>query len=109
MRKSKNLKEKTVNEVTFLESSDNVFRDLGIGESEAINLLARSQLMIEIEQVINLRHWTQAQAAKALGVAQPRVSDLLSGKIEKFTVDMLMKWLHKLGKKVTMTVDGEVA
>ena len=96
--------------MTFLEGSDNVFRDLGFPEAEAVNLLARSKLMMAIEQAIKERGLTQTEAAKFLGVGQPRLSDLYNGKIERFTVDMLMKWLAKLGKHVSIKVeDQEVA
>ena len=47
---------------------------------------------------------TQTEAAKLLGVGQPRLSDLYKGKLERFTVDKLMKWLAKLGKHVTITM-----
>ena len=72
-----------------------------------MNLLARTKLMIMIEQTIKQRKLTQQQAAKLLGVGQPRVSDLFNGKIDRFTVDMLMNWLAKLGKQVTIRVDGK--
>ena len=105
MRKSKRkMIKKTVNGVTFLEGSDNVFRDLGFPEAEAVNLMARSQLMMTIEETIKRRRLTQKEAAKILGVGQPRVSDLYNGKIDRFTVDMLMQWLVKLGKDVKITV-----
>jgi len=96
--------------VTFVEGSDNIFRDLGFPEAEAVNLLARSTLMIEIKNIIDERKLTQAAAAKILGVRQPRVSALYTGRLEDFTVDMLMKWLCKLGKEVKVMVkDKEVA
>lgn len=104
MRSSKKFTEKTVNGVTFIEGSDNIFRDLGFPEAEAANLLARSTLMIEIKNIIDERKLTQAEAAKILSVRQPRVSALYTGRIEDFTVDMLIKWLCKLGKKVDMLV-----
>jgi predicted XRE-type DNA-binding protein len=95
---------KTINGVQFVEGSDNVFRDLGFPEAEAVNLEARSTLMIIIKCTIETRGLTQAQAAKLLGVQQPRVSALYRGKIDEFTVDMLMKWLAKLGKRVVIDV-----
>ena len=100
----KKMVKKTVNGVTFLVGSDNVFRDLGFPEAEAVNLLARSQLMGEVKDSISKNKLTQKEAAKILGVGQPRVSDLYNGKIDRFTIDMLMKWLAKLGKQVTVTV-----
>lgn len=104
MPKLKKCKTKTVNGVTFVEGSDNVFRDLGFPEAEAVNLMARAELMMMIEKIIKERGLTQTEAAKVLAVAQPRLSDLYKGKIERFTIDMLMKWLAKLGKQVTITV-----
>lgn len=110
MPNARKMKQKTVDGMTFLEGSDNVFRDLGFPEAEAVNLLARSKLMMAIEQAIKERGLTQTEAAKFLGVGQPRLSDLYNGKIERFTVDMLMKWLAKLGKHVSIKVeDQEVA
>ncbi len=108
MPNSRKMKQKTVDGLTFLEGSNNVFRDLGFPEAEAVNLLARSKLMMAIEQAIKERGLTQTEAAKLLGVGQPRLSDLYNGKIERFTVDMLMKWLAKLGKHVSIKVEDQV-
>lgn len=107
MGKSKICRKRTVNGVTFIEGSDNVFRDLGFSEAEAVNLLARSQLMTEIKEIIKKRKLTQENAAKMLGVGQPRISDLQRGRIDRFTVDMLMKWLAKLGKRVTIKIGNQ--
>ena len=108
MPNSKKMQQKKVNGMTVLEGSDNIFRDLGFPEAEAVNLLARSTLMIEIKKIIAERKLTQAEAARLLGVRQPRVSALYTGKIEDFTVDMLMKWLSKLGKDVSVLVKDRV-
>jgi predicted XRE-type DNA-binding protein len=104
----KKMQQKTVNGMIFLEGSDNIFRDLGFPEAEAVNLLARSTLMIEIKKIIEERELTQAEAAKLSGVRQPRVSVLFTGKIEDFTVDMLMNWLSKLGKDASVLVKDRV-
>jgi predicted XRE-type DNA-binding protein len=109
MQKSKGCRKKSINGVVFIEGSDNVFRDLGFSEAESVNLLARSQLMTAIKDTLKERKMTQVQAAKILGVGQPRISDLHSGRISRFTVDMLMKWLAKLGKRVTIAVDSPEA
>ncbi|MGH9550579.1 MAG: helix-turn-helix domain-containing protein [Terriglobales bacterium] len=107
MPKSKAMKKKTINGKSFLEGSDNIYRDLGFPEAEAVNLLARAELMMAVEKAIKDRELTQIEAAKILGVGQPRLSDLYQGKLERFTVDMLMKWLAKLGKHVTIKVDDQ--
>jgi predicted XRE-type DNA-binding protein len=99
---------KVIKGVTVPEASDNIFRDLDFPEEETINFLARSTLMIEIKKIIEERKLTQAKAAKLLGVTQPRVSALYTGKLDDFTVDMLMKWLSKSGKDVTILVKDRV-
>jgi predicted XRE-type DNA-binding protein len=74
-----------------------VFYDIADTPGEATNLTARSLLMIAIEQKIHENGWTQAKAAAALGVQQPRVSDLMNGKIEKFSLDALVNMLPTVG------------
>ena len=81
-------------------SSGNVFRDLGFGPEEAQHLLIRSELMLKIEKLLNEKGLTQAAAARLMGVSQPRVSDLLRGKIALFSTDSLIDMLAKLGVTV---------
>lgn len=96
--------------VKMYKSSGNVFKDIGFDDEESCNLLVRSRLMIEIERIIKASGWTQIEAAEVLGVVQPRISELLSGRIDRFSVDMLLKFLSRLGKKVTFKiVDNNVA
>jgi predicted XRE-type DNA-binding protein len=83
-------------------SSGNVFADLGFSPEEAVVLGMRSQLMCELEQLIAQRGWTQAQAAKELRIAQSRVSDLVRGKWDKFSLDMLIELAARAGRKVTL-------
>jgi predicted XRE-type DNA-binding protein len=77
--------------------ADSVFYDLAETPEEAANLTARSQLMVAIEQRIREEGWTQAEAAVRLRVTQPRVSDLLNGKISKFSLDALVNMLPPVG------------
>lgn len=67
-----------------------VWDDIADTPREAENLRVRSELMMAIEKKINEREWTQVQVAEALGLTQPRVSDLLRGKISKFSLDALV-------------------
>jgi predicted XRE-type DNA-binding protein len=60
--------------------------------------------MIELERHIKRQGWTQAQAAKALGVTQPRISNLFRGKINAFSLDLLVKMAATAGLRVTMRV-----
>jgi predicted XRE-type DNA-binding protein len=84
-------------------SSGNVFEDLGFPRPEAERLLIRSDLMIQLAEHIRKRRLTQARAAKLMGVSQPRVSDLMRGRIELFSIDMLIGMLGALGVSVTVT------
>ena len=73
--------------------ADSVFYDLADTADEAANLTARGLLMIAIERRIKEKAWTQTEAAARLHVTQPRVSDLLNGKIDKFSLDALVNML----------------
>ena len=68
----------------------------------AQNLKIRSELMIQLEREILDRGLTQQQAAELLEVSQPRISDLVKGKIEKFSIDMLVNMLAAFGKDVSI-------
>ena len=86
------------------KSSGNVFRDLGYSPADADNLRVRSELMISLIRLIESRGLTQAQAAKLLGVSQPRISDLMRGKIQLFSVDGLIEMLGHAGAQVSLVV-----
>ena len=85
-------------------SSSKVFRDLGFSAGEAENLRIRTDLMIRISKLIQARRLTQAQAATLLGVTQPRVSDLVRGKIDRFSIDTLVAMLGHAGVRVQLVV-----
>lgn len=86
--------------VRLTRSTGNVFRDLGFPPNKAEHLLVRADLMIRLEKELGVRGLKQAQAAKLLGVTQPRVSDLLRGRVELFSADALIDMLARLGIKV---------
>jgi predicted XRE-type DNA-binding protein len=71
-------------------STGNVFRDLGFGREEAVHLLARADLMIQLQKLIASRRVKQKSDAKVLRVTQPRVSDRLRGRIGLFSMDALL-------------------
>lgn len=109
-RSKRSAKNYSNNEPPFEESSGNVFVDLGFSAQEAANLVLRCELMDAVERIIKENGWTQREAARRLGVHQPRISDLFQGHIDLFSVDTLVEWLDKLGKEVHLTVkDKEVA
>ena len=95
--------------VKVIKSSGNVFVDLGFEGPEAENLRLRSELMIELKSIIHDSRLTQNEAAKLLGVHQSRVSDLVRGRIDRFSIDTLVKLLGKTGRYVEMTVKLQAA
>lgn len=86
------------------QGSNNVFRDLGFSATEAENLRIRSVMMSALIAQLDKRRLTQAQAAKLLGVSQPRVSDLMRGKIQLFSIDTLVNMLAAAGLKIDLHV-----
>ncbi len=85
-------------------SSGNVFQDLGFSAEEATNLKIRSDLMIRLSKLIEARGLTQAQAAEFFGVTQPRISDLVRGKIDRFSIDTLIAMLGHAGVRVQIVI-----
>jgi predicted XRE-type DNA-binding protein len=82
------------------KSSGNVFVDLGFDPAEAAVLQMRSNLMSDLRLYIEKQKLTQAEAAKRLGIAQSRVSDLVRGKWDKFSLEMLITLETRLGRTV---------
>jgi len=91
------------------KSSGNVFKDLGFERGEAENLRLRSKLMRELEKLIRDSGLTQSEAAELLGIQQSRVSDLVRGKIDRFSIDTLVKLLAKAGRDVEIRVKRRAA
>jgi len=91
------------------KSSENVFEDLGFDASESENLKLRAQLMRELEALIHDLRLTQIDAAELLGIQQSRVSDLVRGKIDRFSIDTLVKLLAKTGRHVEIKVKHPAA
>jgi predicted XRE-type DNA-binding protein len=86
----------------LIRSSGNVFRDLGFTTEDAEHLAIRADLMIQIEKAIKSRGLKQAEAAKVMRVTQPRVSNLLRGRIDLFSTDTLIDMLARLGVGVRL-------
>lgn len=82
------------------KSSGNVFLDLGFDPAEAAVLQMRASLMSDLRLYIEEHELTQAEAAKRLGIAQSRVSDLVRGKWDKFSLEMLITLEARLGRTV---------
>jgi predicted XRE-type DNA-binding protein len=82
----------------------NIFEDLGFEPKEAIKLKIKAQLMSQISEWIKEKKLKQEEASNLLDVTRPRVSDVMRGKAEKFTIDALVDMLEKTGKQVTVHV-----
>lgn len=85
-------------------STGNVFRDVGFEGEEAEHLRIRADLMIRLQREIAARGLTQVAAARVFGVHPPRVSDLVRGRIDLFSIETLIDWLTKLGAEVRVVV-----
>lgn len=83
-------------------SSGNVFADLGLPNPELA--LAKAELVRRIRDVVAKRRLTQAQAAELLGIDQPKVSALVRGRVEGYSLDRLFRFLNALGQRVEITV-----
>jgi predicted XRE-type DNA-binding protein len=83
-------------------SSGNVFADLGLPDAD--HLLAKADLAIEISRVLEERKLTQAEAAEIMGVDQPKVSALVRGRLEGFSMERLYRFLNALGRDVEIVV-----
>lgn len=82
------------------KSSGNIFVDLGFDPAEAAVLQLRANLMGDLRLYIEKQKLTQSQVAKRLGIAQSRVSDLVRGKWDKFSLEMLITLEARLGRTV---------
>lgn len=82
----------------------NIFADLGFVGEEAENLKVRSTLMMEIHRVIEARGLKQREAARLFGVSQPRISELVHGRIDQFSIDSLVNMLAHAGFTVEVRV-----
>ena len=83
-------------------ASDNIFEDLGFEGEEAVNLKMRADLLIKLRQHIRRANLTQVEAAELLSIKQPDVSNLMKGKIGKFSIDKLVNMLALVGQPVDL-------
>jgi len=88
------------------EEFENVWDALAETPEEAANLTLRSDLMMKIEAIVKKNRWTQAEAARRCGVTQPRINDLLRGRISRFSLDALVNIAAALGRKVKVRLEA---
>ncbi len=83
----------------------NVWDAIADSPAEAANLELRYDLMEKISGIVKQNGWTQAEAAKCCGITQPRMNDLLRGRISRFSIDALVNIAAALGRKVRVSLD----
>ncbi len=95
--------------MTTHTTKGNIFDDLGFIHGEVQNLKIRAALMNAIAHYIQQNNITQKEAAKIFGVTQPRISNLLNGKINLFSIDLLITMLAKVNIPVALVIDDRLA
>ena len=98
----KERREEQVEEISATPSTDNVFADLGLPDAE--ELLVKSSIAMKINQIIEKRHLSQAQAAVILGIPQPKISMIQHGKLRGFSLEKLCNLLTLLGRDVDIVI-----
>jgi predicted XRE-type DNA-binding protein len=88
------------------KGSGNVFEDCGFPPAEAENLRIRAKVMMALNGYIEERKLTQSSVARIMGVSQPRISDLMRGKIGLFTIDTLVNMVTAAGLKVDVDISA---
>lgn len=95
-------KKKQVDEVECEMSSGNVFEDIGVENPE--EELTKAKLVWEIEKIIKKKKLTQVEAARIMGINQPKVSALIRRKLDGFSVERLIHFLNTLGQDIDIIV-----
>ena len=93
-----------MSDLEVTKGSPNIFADLGFDADEAQNLLLRSQTMMVISKWFEASGLTQVAAAKTLGLTQPRLNQMLKGKIGEFSLDALVNMATRAGMRVGLTI-----
>jgi predicted XRE-type DNA-binding protein len=88
-----------------VETFKSVWDALADTPEEAANLRLRSALMQQIADLLKKSGWIQTESAARCGVTQPRINDLLRGRISRFSLDALVNIAAALGRKVTVSLD----
>ena len=92
--------------MTKIQKFESVWDAIADTPAEAANLLARSDLMMQIAAIIKASDWKQAEAAAHCGVTQPRINDLLRGRVSRFSLDALVYIATALGRRVHIELEA---
>lgn len=88
------------------ESFDSVWDAIADTPGQAANLRARAELMRQLAALVRKQGWTQAEAARHCGVTQPRINDLLRGRVSRFSLDALVNIATALGRRVRIEIEA---
>lgn len=89
-----------------IESYESVWDAISDTPEQAANLRARAELMQQIAAIVKQSGWTQAEAAKHCGVTQPRINDLLRGRVSRFSLDALVNIATAIGRRVHFELEA---
>jgi predicted XRE-type DNA-binding protein len=92
--------------MTNSESFSSVWDAIADTPEQAANLQARAELMQQISAVIKANGWMQVEAAAHCGVTQPRINDLLRGRVSRFSLDALVNIATALGRRVHVALEA---
>jgi len=88
-----------------IETFDSVWDAISDTPEQSANLLARAELMMQIAGIVKEHEWKQADAAIHCGVTQPRINDLLRGRVSRFSLDALVNIATSLGRRVHIELE----
>lgn len=88
----------------IVKGQENIFDDLGFEPTEAANLKIRADLILDLQKYIKKQKWTQQEAAIFFNETQPRISNLMNGDIERFSIDKLVQMIVKTGMQIKVEV-----
>jgi len=89
-----------------VKTYDSVWDALADTPEQAANLRARAELMQQIGAIVKKRGWTQMEAARQCGVTQPRINDLLRGRVSRFSLDALVNIATAIGRRVHVELEA---
>jgi predicted XRE-type DNA-binding protein len=92
--------------MTNTETFSSVWDAVADTPEQAANLQARAELMRQIAAIIKANNWKQAEAAERCGVTQPRINDLLRGRVSRFSLDALVNIATALGRRVHLELEA---
>jgi predicted XRE-type DNA-binding protein len=100
--KAKRLKKMKLRGIEYREGSENIFADIGVSNPE--EALAKAKIAMKINDIIKKKKLTQARAAKILKISQPKISLLLRGYLNDFSLERLLRFLNDLGQNVYISI-----